>query len=459
MSSTDQVGAHFSTLGLDPRLIAILTAQGIDKPFPIQSECIPIAINSRDIMAQARTGSGKTLAFALPALHYILNLDSVAQIHDPEVLVLCPTRELCQQVVTVINNLGSKLGIQSMAIYGGTSYDDQIDNIVSGVDIVVATPGRLLDLIGRGSISLAQVKILVLDEADEMLDMGFIADVESILTMTDPARQTLLFSATLSGGVIGISRKYMRSPTRVTVGEFAESDIGVSSITQHVMRAHSMDKINIVEAALSSALGERTIIFSRTKRNAQRVCDDLQALGFTASAIHGDMNQSAREKSLESFTAGKRQVLVATDVAARGIHVDGVTLVINFECPDDEKSYTHRIGRTGRAGAVGVALTLVDWDDLGKWAGINGQLNSELPTIPPEIYSNSDVISELFPRIRPKSVAPIVAKSTVKSPAKRPVVKKTAARPATKVAKADAKNQPATPRVRKRTVNRKIRES
>ena len=238
----------FSSLGLDSRLEEVLASQGIDKPFPIQAECLPLALAARDILAQARTGSGKTLAFALPSLNYLLNHPFPGEVekHDPEILVLCPTRELCQQVETVFQELGSTLGVKTLAIYGGTKYEGQIESIVRGVDVVVATPGRLIDLVQRKEISLAQVKILILDEADEMLDLGFADAVESIFAMTDSSRQTLLFSATFSANIVAIGRKYMQSPTRITVDELATSDEGISSITQYVWQAHQMDKIAIL---------------------------------------------------------------------------------------------------------------------------------------------------------------------------------------------------------------------
>ena len=435
--------SSFAGLGLDPRLGDILDRQGILKPFPIQAETLPLALNSRDILAQARTGSGKTLAFALPALNYLLNhpFPGVADEKDPEILVLAPTRELCQQVESVFQELGAPLGIKTMAVYGGTGYDSQIASITRGIDVIVATPGRLIDLMQRGELSLAQVKIMVLDEADEMLDLGFADAVEKILAATNPDRQTLLFSATFSANIVGISRKYMKNPTRVTVEAALTEGSGTAKITQVVWRAHQMDKIEILKMVFSSDLGDRAIVFTNTKRNAQRVSDDLVALGINSVAIHGDMQQQARERSFAKFSEGKAQVLVATDVAARGLDVDDVTLVVNLECPDDERSYTHRIGRTGRAGKVGTALTLIDWKDLLKWKNISETLGGDLPKDPPETYSTSAVVIEMFPKVR--DLAPVKVVEPVKAkPTSKPITK------------TQSKTQSSTP-VRKKVVREK----
>lgn len=402
----------FAGLGLDPRLGDVLIKQGILQPFPIQAETLPLALAGRDILAQARTGSGKTLAFALPSLNYLLNhpFPGVADERDPEILVLAPTRELCQQVESVFQELGGQLGIKTMAVYGGTGYDSQIASITRGIDVIVATPGRLIDLMQRGELSLAHVKIMVLDEADEMLDLGFADAVERILSATNAQRQTLLFSATFSANIVGISRKYMKNPTRITVEADHKEGSGTAKITQVVWRAHQMDKIEILKLALCSDLGERAIIFTNTKRNAQKVSDELVELGIKAVAIHGDMAQQARERSFAKFSEGKAQVLVATDVAARGLDVDDVTLVVNLECPDDDRSYTHRIGRTGRAGKVGTALTLIDWKDVVKWKNISDLLSEELPKDPPETYSTSEVVIDMFPKVRELPPVKIVEK-------------------------------------------------
>jgi superfamily II DNA/RNA helicase len=452
---------NFAGLGLDPRLGDILVKQGIIKPFPIQAETLPLALNGRDILAQARTGSGKTLAFALPALNYLLNhpFPGVADEKDPEILVLAPTRELCQQVESVFQELGGQLGIKTMAVYGGTGYDSQIASITRGIDVIVATPGRLIDLMQRGELSLAQVKIMVLDEADEMLDLGFADAVEKILAATNTDRQTLLFSATFSANIVGISRKYMKNPTRVTVEAELTEGSGTAKITQIIWRAHQMDKIEILKMLFSSDLGDRAIVFTNTKRNAQRVSDDLVAIGINSVTIHGDMQQQARERSFARFSEGKAQVLVATDVAARGLDVDDVTLVVNLECPDDERSYTHRIGRTGRAGKVGTALTLIDWKDLLKWKNISDTLGGDLPKDPPEIYSTSAVVIEMFPKVR--ELAPLkievkpkekpVSKLNSKSTSK-PVVRKKVVRE-----KALIQEEGATSRKRVRTRNGEIK--
>ena len=426
--------SDFAGLGLDPRLGDVLVKQGIFKPFPIQAETLPLALVGRDILAQARTGSGKTLAFALPSLNYLLNhpFPGVADERDPEILVLAPTRELCQQVESVFQELGGQLGIKTMAVYGGTGYDSQIASITRGIDVIVATPGRLIDLMQRGELSLAHVKIMVLDEADEMLDLGFADAVERILSATNAQRQTLLFSATFSANIVSISRKYMKNPTRITVEADLTQGSGTAKITQVVWRAHQMDKLEILKMAFCSDLGERAIVFTNTKRNAQRVSDELVELGIKAVAIHGDMAQQARERSFANFSDGKAQVLVATDVAARGLDVEDVTLVVNLECPDDERSYTHRIGRTGRAGKVGTALTLIDWKDVLKWKNITDLLAGELPKDPPETYSTSDVVKEMFPKIRELPPAKAALKPQAKADSKSKPKSKLGSKPKSK---------------------------
>ena len=450
----------FAGLGLDPRLGDILVKQGIIKPFPIQAETLPLALNGRDILAQARTGSGKTLAFALPALNYLLNhpFPGVADEKDPEILVLAPTRELCQQVESVFQELGGQLGIKTMAVYGGTGYDSQIASITRGIDVIVATPGRLIDLMQRGELSLAHVKIMVLDEADEMLDLGFADAVERILGATNAQRQTLLFSATFSANIVGISRKYMKNPTRITVEADLTQGSGTAKITQVIWRAHQMDKIEILKMAFCSDLGERAIVFTNTKRNAQRVSDDLVELGVRAVAIHGDMAQQARERSFANFSDGKAQVLVATDVAARGLDVEDVTLVVNLECPDDERSYTHRIGRTGRAGKVGTALTLIDWKDVLKWKNISDLLGGDLPKDPPETNSTSDVVREMFPKVRELPAVKVVVKTQVRSDSKPKLKSKSNSKPVErkKVVREKAVIQEAGTTSRTRVRTRKI---
>jgi superfamily II DNA/RNA helicase len=279
--------------------------------------------------------------------------------------------------------------VRVLAVYGGRAYEPQIDALRDGVDVVVGTPGRIIDLANRRDLDLSQVKILVLDEADEMLDMGFLPDVERIVAQVSTVRQTMLFSATMPGQIVNLARRYMTQPMHSRASEPDDESATVDAIEQHVWRAHPMDKIELVARILQADGRKLVMIFTRTKRKAQRICDDLTERGFAVGTVHGDLGQGAREQALRAFRNGKVDVLVATDVAARGIDVDDVTHVINFECPDDEKTYLHRVGRTGRAGASGVAVTLVDWEDIARWQMIDRAL--KLPFKDPiETYSSSD---------------------------------------------------------------------
>src|SRR5690606_24899750 len=256
--------------------------------------------------------------------------------------------------------------VRVLTVYGGRAYEPQLDALASGVDVVVGTPGRLLDLANRGDLDLGHIKVLVLDEADEMLDLGFLPDVEKIISQTPELRQTMLFSATMPAAVVSLARRYMRHPLNIRA-ESPDETATVPATAQFVYRAHQLDKEEMLARLLQAEGRGLAMIFSQTKRAAQRLADDLRDRGFAAAAVHGDLGQGAREQALRAFRSGKIDVLVATDVAARGIDVEGVTHVVNLTCPDDEKTYLHRIGRTGRAGASGVAITLVDWDDLARW--------------------------------------------------------------------------------------------
>ncbi|MFN2625552.1 MAG: DEAD/DEAH box helicase [Mycobacteriales bacterium] len=355
---------------------------GITEPFPVQSLTIPIGLAGQDVIGQARTGTGKTLAFGLPLLQ---RLDSQAD--GIQALVVVPTRELCVQVTGDLERAGKPQGARVTAVYGGRSYEPQVESLRKGVDVVVGTPGRLLDLARQGALRLGTVRTLVLDEADEMLDLGFLPDVERIVSELPAERHTMLFSATMPGPVITLARRFMRQPVHLRAEEPDEGQT-VPTTAQHVFRAHAMDKIEMVARILQAEDRGLTILFCRTKRTCDRVGEDLASRGFAAAPVHGDLAQGLRERALRAFRAGKIDVLVATDVAARGIDVAGVTHVINYQCPEDEKVYLHRIGRTGRAGGSGVAVTLVDWDDLDRWSMINTAL--ALPFAePPETYSTS----------------------------------------------------------------------
>lgn len=385
----------FAELGVSTPIVEALASHGITTAFPIQEMCLGLALQGRDVIGQAKTGTGKTLGFGLPLIQRIAApaSDDYAQLPEaaqnkPQGLIVCPTRELALQVATDIEQAGAGLGIRVLSIYGGRAYEPQIDALRAGIDVIVGTPGRIIDLAGRGDLDLSHVRELVLDEADEMLDMGFLPDVEKIVALIPSNRQTMLFSATMPGQIIALARRYMNQPTHMRASDPGDDSATVDAIEQHVWRAHPMDKVELLARVLQAKDRGLTMIFTRTKRKAQKINDDLTERGFAVGSVHGDLGQGAREQALRAFRSGKVDVLVATDVAARGIDVDGVTHVINYECPDDEKTYLHRIGRTGRAGASGVAVTLVDWEDIARWQMIDRAL--KLPFKDPlETYSTS----------------------------------------------------------------------
>ncbi|WP_410623170.1 DEAD/DEAH box helicase [Amycolatopsis sp. cmx-8-4] len=378
----------FASFGVKPEIIKALAEVGIERTFAIQELTLPLAMAGDDLIGQARTGMGKTLGFGVPLLHRV----EVPGDGTPQVLVVVPTRELCIQVANDLKGAGKHLGIRTLAIYGGRPYEPQIEALRKGIDVVIGTPGRLLDLAEQKHLVLGKVRGLVLDEADEMLDLGFLPDIERILRMVPDKRQTMLFSATMPGPIITLARTFLNQPTHIRAEENDASAIHERT-TQFVYRAHSMDKPEVIARILQAADRGLTMIFSRTKRTAQKVADDLVERGFAAAAVHGDLGQGAREQALRAFRSGKVDVLVATDVAARGIDIDDVTHVINYQCPDDEKTYVHRIGRTGRAGRTGVAVTLVDWDEMPRWKLISDTLGLDKPE-PVETYSSSKHLFE-----------------------------------------------------------------
>ena len=337
---------------------------------------------------------GKTFGFGVPLLHRIASADTGTAVLDgtPRALIIVPTRELCVQVASDLENAGKYLRgddrkLKVLSIYGGRPYEAQIDALRKGVDVVVGTPGRLLDLANQGHLILGKIGVLVLDEADEMLDLGFLPDIERILNMVPDRRQTMLFSATMPGPIITLARTFLSRPTHIRAEEAHSSSVHEST-TQVVYRAHALDKAEVIARVLQARGRGATMIFTRTKRTAQKVSDDLADRGFAVGAVHGDLGQVAREKALNAFRKGKIDVLVATDVAARGIDIDDVTHVVNYQCPEDEKTYVHRIGRTGRAGKTGIAVTLVDWDDIPRWQLIDKALGLDNPE-PTETYSSS----------------------------------------------------------------------
>ena len=384
----------FADFGLHPDLVAALADGGITHPFPIQSMTLPVALSRHDIIGQAKTGTGKTLGFGLPLLHNVVapgdeGFASLERPGAPQALVVAPTRELAVQVSGDLSKAGARRGIRVLTVYGGRAYEPQIEALERGVEVVVGTPGRLIDLAGRGHLTLAHARTVVLDEADEMLDLGFLPDVEKLLSLTPAGRHTMLFSATMPGAVVSMARSYMSQPTHIrAMSEDGDDRQTVAAVEQFAYRAHAMDKVEMLARMLQAEGRGLTIIFTRTKRTAAKVADELSDRGFAAAAIHGDLGQGAREQALRAFRSGKVDVLVATDVAARGIDVEDVTHVINYQCPEDEKTYLHRIGRTGRAGATGVAVTFVDRDDLHRWVMINKALDLGYPE-PEETYSSS----------------------------------------------------------------------
>jgi superfamily II DNA/RNA helicase len=379
----------FAELGVREEIVRALHESGIDRTFAIQELTLPLALAGDDLIGQARTGMGKTLGFGVPLLHRITTTGSGTTTLDgtPRALVVVPTRELAVQVTQDLADASKHLGLRVLSIYGGRPYEPQVAALQKGIDLVVGTPGRLLDLAQQGHLVLGKIGVLVLDEADEMLDLGFLPDIERILRMVPDARQTMLFSATMPGPIITLARTFLTQPTHIRAEE-PDSGATHENTAQHVYRAHAMDKVEMLSRVLQARGRGLTMIFTRTKRTAQKVADELAERGFAVGAVHGDLGQGAREQALRAFRTGKIDVLVATDVAARGIDVTDVTHVVNYQCPDEEKTYVHRIGRTGRAGKTGVAVTLVDWDDLPKWKLIDTALDLGMAD-PVETYSNS----------------------------------------------------------------------
>ncbi|MGH3708993.1 MAG: DEAD/DEAH box helicase [Pseudonocardiaceae bacterium] len=377
----------FAELGVRDEIVRTLRAVGIERTFAIQELTLPLALAGDDLIGQARTGTGKTLGFGVPLIQRITTGD-IALDGTPRALVVVPTRELCLQVSADLTAAGRDLGIRVLAVYGGRPYEPQVKALTRGVDLVVGTPGRLLDLAEQRHLVLGKVRVLVLDEADEMLDLGFLPDIERILRMVPEQRQTMLFSATMPGPIITLARTFLTRPTHIRAEEPDATAIHERT-RQFVYRAHAMDKVELLARMLQARDRGLTMIFTRTKRTAQKVADELTERGFAVAAVHGDLGQGAREQALRAFRSEKVDVLVATDVAARGIDVPEVTHVINYQCPEDEKTYVHRIGRTGRAGRDGVAITLVDWDEEPRWKSISDVLALSMPE-PAETYSTSE---------------------------------------------------------------------
>ena len=383
----------FRDLGVLPEIATALERGGITSPFPIQEMTLSVALLGTDLIGQARTGTGKTLAFGIPLLQRTVaphdpDHADLAAPDKPQALVVAPTRELALQVTNDLKLAAEDRGTRILTVYGGVPYETQLDALASGVEVVVGTPGRLLDLANRRSLDLSHVKVLVLDEADEMLDLGFLPDVERLLAKTPETRQTMLFSATMPGAIVTLARTHMRHPVNIRA-ESSYEQATVPATAQFIYQVHDLDKVEMISRILQAENSGSTIVFTRTKRQSQRVADELAERGFPASPLHGDMAQVAREKAMARFRERKVRVLVATDVAARGIDVADVTHVINFSCPEDENTYVHRIGRTGRAGATGIAVTFVDWADVTRWKVINKALDLPFDELV-ETYSTSE---------------------------------------------------------------------
>jgi superfamily II DNA/RNA helicase len=378
-------GLTFAQFGVAEPITAALGAAGITRAFPIQALTLPIALGSHDVIGQARTGTGKTLAFGIPIVQHLLGAPR-REPAAPRALVVVPTRELAIQVAEDLRIAAARSDINVVTLYGGRAYEPQIEALAT-VDVVVGTPGRLLDLSRQRKLRLSRVDVLVLDEADRMLDLGFLPDVEAILRLTPEHRQTMLFSATMPAEIVTLARRHLYRPTHIRA-EHSDEPAHVPTTDQHVFRAHQLDKIEVLARVLQAEGRGLTIVFCRTRRSCDQVTTQLTERGFAAAAVHGDLGQSQRERALRAFRNGKVDVLVATDVAARGLDVEDVTHVVNNECPEDDKAYLHRIGRTGRAGRTGVAVTFVDWQDMARWKMINEALHLGHAE-PVETYSTS----------------------------------------------------------------------
>ena len=384
----------FADFGVDQAIVDSLADGGIIHPFPIQALTLPVALSRHDIIGQAKTGTGKTLGFGIPALQNAVapgepGWDELPDQGKPQALVVVPTRELAVQVAGDLAAASRRRPtLRVVQVYGGRAYEPQVEALQRGAEVVVGTPGRMIDLLKQRILDLSRVRTVVLDEADEMLDLGFLPDVETLLASTPATRHTMLFSATMPGAVVALARRYMSRPTHIRAQDPNDDGATVKSTRQVVYRAHALNKVEMLSRILQAEGRGLTIVFTRTKRTAAKVADELAERGFASAAIHGDLGQGAREQALRAFRAGKVDVLVATDVAARGIDVEDVTHVVNYQCPEDEKTYLHRIGRTGRAGQSGIAITFVDWDDVPRWGLINRTLGLGLEE-PPETYHTS----------------------------------------------------------------------
>ncbi len=425
----------FRDLGIDDDIVQALESASILSPFPIQQQAIPLALAGTDLIGQAKTGTGKTFGFGLPLLQKL----GANPEHLPRALVVVPTRELALQVTEDLRLACKNRTTRVVEIYGGKAYEGQLADLAKGADVVVGTPGRLIDLHNQKLIDFTAINYLVLDEADRMLDLGFLPDVEKIFSILPKDKQTLMFSATMPSEILMLTKRYLNRPVHIRVSDPDEGKTK-AAIKQVVYRAHALDKDEVVGRILQAEGRGKTVIFVKTKRMSAKLADELIERGFKAAPLHGDMAQTARERSMAAFRAGKKDILVATEVAARGIDVDDVTHVINYSVPEDEKAYLHRTGRTGRAGKLGVAVTFVDWEDMTRWQNINKELELGIPE-PVETYSSSE---HLF------------ADLGIPAGTKGRLNKKPAAEPKPKTSQPTAKkDEPAKPKARRRQRNYK----
>ena len=374
----------FAELGVAPPIVEALAARGFDTAFAIQDLSIEDALAGKDICGKAQTGSGKTLAFGIPAVQRLAQTEG----SGVRSLMLVPTRELANQVFDELAPLCKAMGLTPLAVYGGADIDKQISALEKGVDMIMATPGRMIDLLERGALSIEGVEIVVLDEADRMADMGFMPQVEWILRRIEGDHQTLLFSATLDGAIDILVTRYQHDPVR---HEVEADEVTVEQMTHRFITVHQMDQAKVAAAIIKAS--NRTMVFCNTKRMCDRLAEDLEKQGVSAEPIHGDLRQRQREKALGAFSEGKLQALVATDVAARGIHVDDVDVVVHFDPPDDHKTYLHRSGRTARAGGSGLAVTFVLWNQELEVKRMQKRLELDIPIV--EMFSNDARLQDL----------------------------------------------------------------
>ena len=387
LTGADGEQPSFDSLGVDPALVKALAEQGITTAFAIQAMTVADALAGRDVCGKAKTGSGKTLAFGIPLLQRTMAARSTEP-GRPRALVLVPTRELAVQVSEVLEPLGKEAGIRIVAVYGGADIERQIKKLRRGVDVIIATPGRLIDLGDRGELSVADIETLVLDEADRMADMGFMPQVEWVLRRLEREHQTLLFSATLDGAVDRLVSRYLTDPV---LHEVASPHTTVEAMEHRFLEVHQMDRVKVCAAICRNV--DKALVFVRTKHGADRLVEQLGKEGVRAGAIHGDLRQANRERTLKDFAEGKLHVLVATDVAARGLDIDAVDVVIHFDPPEDHKAYLHRSGRTARAGEAGMVVTLVQWNQVLEVERIQTRIGLRMPIV--EIFSNDPRLADL----------------------------------------------------------------